>query len=160
MKGKQYRKLNYPKNGDGRDVGPDKCIDDDDPRVAWEIAHLPGVGAYAIDSWRIFCRNKLGSLASDWKGKSAESEDFEPEWKHILPMDKELQAYLMWMWLKEGWVWDRETGKRSRASEKMMRAAERGGLAHEEDGNWVLEMSPVRCRLTYDRMTCSSFSCI
>lgn len=148
-KGKRYRKLNYPKKGDGRDVGPDECIDDDDPRVAWEIAHLPGIGTYAIDSWRIFCRDELRGVASDWKGTNpsaaaAAAADFEPEWKRVLPTDKELRAYLTWMWLKEGWIWDRETGKRTRASEEMMRAAARGGLAHEKDGNWVLEMSPVK----------------
>lgn len=142
-KGKRYRKLHYPKKGDGRDVGAEECIDDDDPRVAWEIAHLPGVGAYAIDSWRIFCRDRLRGVASDWKGNGAE-EGFIPEWKRVLPMDKELRAYLTWMWLKEGWVWDRETGERTRASEKMMRAAKKGGLAYEQDGNWVLEMSPVK----------------
>jgi endonuclease III len=165
-KGKRYRKLHYPKKGDGRDVGAEECIDDDehDPRVAWEIAHLPGIGAYAMDSWRIFCRDELRGLASDWKGNTtstgteitekdeAEKEEqkaFIPEWKRVLPMDKELRAYLTWMWLKEGWVWNRETGERHRASEKMMRAAEKGGLAHEEqDGNWVLDMSPVKvCRI-------------
>lgn len=143
-KGKRYRKLHYPRKLDGRDVGRDECIDDDDPRVAWEIAHLPGIGAYAIDSWRIFCRDELRGLATDWKGTGATAPDFTPEWKSVLPTDKELRAYLTWMWLKEGWEWNRETGERRRASDKVMRAAERGGVAHEEDGNWVLETSPVK----------------
>ena len=41
-------------------------------------------------------------------------------------------------------MWDRHTGKRTQASERVMRAARRGGVAHEEDGNWVLETSPVK----------------
>lgn len=144
MKGKRYRKLHYPRKMDGRDISQDERIDDNDPRIAWEIAHLPGVGAYSLDSWRIFCRDELRGLARDWNGTDAQTLDFAPEWKLVLPYDKELRAYLTWMWLKEGWVWDRETGQRTRASEKMMRAARRGGVAHEEEGNWVLEMSPVK----------------
>lgn len=143
-KGRRYRELHYPQKRDGKDVGPDECIDDDDPRVAWEIAHLPGVGAYSLDSWRVFCRDELRGLAQDWNGRGAQAPNFQPEWRTVLPYDKELRAYLTWMWLKEGWVWDRETGKRRVASEKMMRAAQRGGLAHEENGNWVLETSPVK----------------
>ncbi|KAL4948554.1 DNA glycosylase [Aspergillus filifer] len=145
-RGRRYRKLNYPCKTDGRDVKPAECIADHDPRVAWEIAHLPGAGAYALDSWRIFCRDELRGLAKDWRGSGADKEGFTPEWKSVLPMDKELRAYLTWMWLKEGWVWDRETGNRTRASEKVMRAARRGATAHIEDGNWVLEVSPVKGR--------------
>ncbi|PYI10626.1 5-Methylcytosine G/T mismatch-specific DNA glycosylase [Aspergillus sclerotiicarbonarius CBS 121057] len=143
-KGKRYRKLHYPCRLDGRDIGPGESISDDDPRVAWEVAHLPGVGPYSLDSWRIFCRDELRGLASDWKGHGAAATDFAPEWKSVVPQDKELRAYLTWMWLKEGWMWDRHTGKRTPASERVMRAARRGGVAHEEDGNWVLEMSPVK----------------
>lgn len=145
-RGKRYRKLNYPSKTDGRDVKLDECIDDDDQRVAWEVAHLPGVGAYALDSWRIFCRDELRGLSSDWQGRGAATAGFTPEWKSVLPQDKELRAYLTWMWLKEGWVWDRETGERTPASEKVMRAARRGATAHIEAGNWVLETSPVKRR--------------
>lgn len=143
-KGRRYRQLHYPQKLDGRDMRRDECIDDDDPRVAWEVAHLPGVGAYSLDSWRIFCRDELRGQARDWNGSHALTPDFTPEWKTVLPYDKELRAYLTWMWLKEGWSWDRETGQRTTASDKMMRAAHRGGVAHEENGNWVLEMSPVK----------------
>ncbi|KAI9374329.1 DNA glycosylase [Aspergillus egyptiacus] len=142
--GKRYRRLNYPRKFDGKDVKPTECIDDDDERVAWEIAHLPGIGAYALDSWRIFCRDELRGLAKDWKGDGATTPGFTPEWKSVLPQDKELRAYLTWMWLKEGWVWDRETGETTRATDKVMRAARRGATAHIEDGNWVLETSPVK----------------
>ncbi|KAL3475213.1 hypothetical protein BJX99DRAFT_247731 [Aspergillus californicus] len=141
--GKRYRRLNYPRKLDGRDIKPSECIDDDDQRVAWETAHLPGIGAYALDSWRIFCRDELRGLAKDWQGSGA-AADFVPEWKSVLPLDKELRAYLTWMWLKEGWIWDRETGEKTRASDKVMRAARRGATAHIEAGNWVLETSPVK----------------
>ncbi|KAL4820617.1 hypothetical protein BDW67DRAFT_172779 [Aspergillus spinulosporus] len=143
-RGKRYRKLNYPRKTDGRDVKAGECIDDEDQRTAWEIAHLPGVGAYALDSWRIFCRDELRGLAKDWRGNGAASAGFVPEWKSVLPQDKELRAYLTWMWLKEDLIWDRETGQTAKASEKVMRAARRGTTAHIEDGNWVLETSPVK----------------
>lgn len=141
---KRYRKIHYPRESDGRNVGRDECIDQEDLRVAWEIAHLPGVGAYSLDSWRIFCRDELRQLASDWKGTDAIEVGFVPEWKCVLPQDKELRAYLTWMWLKEGWVWDPNTGDLTEASEKAMRAARSGGIAHEEEGNWVLETSPIK----------------
>ncbi|KAJ5782342.1 hypothetical protein N7457_004116 [Penicillium paradoxum] len=143
-KSKRYRKLHYPRKLDGRNVGCEECIDEEDMRVAWEVAHLPGVGAYSLDSWRIFCRDELRGKASDWKGTDATEAGFVPEWKCVLPYDKELRAYLTWMWLKEGWVWDYNTGDLTAASEKMMRAAQSGGVAREEEGTWVLETSPVK----------------
>ncbi|OQE32417.1 hypothetical protein PENFLA_c001G04190 [Penicillium flavigenum] len=143
-KSKRYRKLHYPRKLDGRNVGREECIDEEDLRVAWEIAHLPGVGAYSLDSWRIFCRDELRGKASDWKGTDATEIGFVPEWKCVLPHDKELRAYLTWMWLKEGWIWDYNTGDLTLACDKMMRAAQSGGVAREEEGNWVLETSPVK----------------
>ncbi|KAJ5817504.1 DNA glycosylase [Penicillium robsamsonii] len=143
-KNKRYRKLHYPRNLDGRNVGREECIDEEDLRVAWEIAHLPGVGAYSLDSWRIFCCDELRGKASDWKGTDATEVGFVPEWKCVLPHDKELRAYLTWMWLKEGWIWDYNTGDLTLASDKTMRAAQSGGVAREEEGSWVLETSPVK----------------
>jgi hypothetical protein len=143
FKGKRYRKLHYPSRGDGLDIGPEECIDDDDRRVGWEIAHLPGVGAYAIDSWRIFCRDQLRGLVMDRDYPGA-MEGFFPEWKSVVPKDKELRAYITWMWLKEGQTWNYETGERTPAGDKLMRSARRGGVAYEEEGNWILEISPVK----------------
>lgn len=40
------------------------------------ISHLPGVGAYALDSYRLFCSK-------------------EDEWKSVMPSDKELIKYLV-----------------------------------------------------------------
>ncbi|KAK2807792.1 hypothetical protein FQN50_005335 [Emmonsiellopsis sp. PD_5] len=150
VKGKRYRKLHYPVKGDGRDVKPGECLDDHDPRVAWEVAHLPGLGAYAIDSWRIFCRDQLRGLAADWKGTDAPGE-FVPEWKSVVPKDKELRAYLAWMWLKEGWEWDKETGDRRPASKLLVRAARRGGIALEADGKWVLQSMTGETSAYFDK---------
>ncbi|OKL56468.1 hypothetical protein UA08_08205 [Talaromyces atroroseus] len=150
-KGRRYRKLNYPCKRDGANVGPDEVVSDEDEgegdqRVAWEIAHLPGVGAYAIDSWRIFCRDRLRySSCYDEGGReegnmsTSSSNVYEPEWKRVLPQDKELRAYLSWMWLKEGWVWNCENGQRTKANSEMMQRAEKGGVAFEGvDGHLVL----------------------
>lgn len=64
----------------------------------WEIAHLPGVGAYALDSWRIFCLDQFRNGAAGTCKKEGE------EWMRVVPKDKELRAYLRWRWAKEGWV--------------------------------------------------------
>jgi methyl-CpG-binding domain protein 4 len=65
----------------------------------WEVAHLPGAGAYALDSWRLFCRDEMRREA----GENVEEGD--DEWRRVVPMDKELRAYVRWMWSKEGVVW-------------------------------------------------------
>lgn len=132
-RGKRRKKPNYPIRGDGKDVGNDEVIDDDDGRVAWEISHLPGLGPYSHDSWRMFCRDELRGVAKNWDGEGVSDRDtFEPEWKRVVPLDKELRAYLTWMWLKEGWVWNKETGKRTKASHELMVTASGGGIVVEE----------------------------
>ena len=98
---------------------------DEDSQLGWEIAHLPGVGPYALDSYRIFHRDQLRGLAQDWLGTGATTEGFEPEWKRVVPADKELRAYLKWMWLKHGWLWDERSGKRRKIVPK--RQSEGGG---------------------------------
>ena len=129
--GKRVRKLHYPEKGDGRDVGKEELLDDADSRVGWEISHLPGLGPYSHDSWRIFCRDELRGLSRSWLGEGVSDPDFEPEWKRVVPTDKELRAYLTWQWLKEGWIWNKETGHRHRADEKTMREAQGGGIIQE-----------------------------
>ncbi|KAK5460962.1 hypothetical protein LTS15_003025 [Exophiala xenobiotica] len=138
--GKRYKKLHYPIKGDGKDVGTGEVIDDGDGRVAWEISHLPGLGPYSHDSWRMFCRDKLRGVATSWNGEDAEdSENFEPEWKRVVPLDKELRAWLTWMWLKGGWVWNKETGQRTKASDELMTTATGGGIVVEEkDANHLI----------------------
>jgi len=103
--GKVYRRKGYPHAV----ANPD---DDSDLTVEFEICHLPGVGPYALDSFRIFHRDEMRGLAKDWLGNGAPDADFEPEWKRVLPLDKELRAYLRWLWLKEDVVWDDTTGSR------------------------------------------------
>ncbi|OJJ42899.1 hypothetical protein ASPZODRAFT_75266, partial [Penicilliopsis zonata CBS 506.65] len=135
---KRYRRLHYPRRGDGRDLHRDEVLDEHDPRLGWEVAHLPGVGEYALDSWRIFCRDELRGLAHDWKGDGAtEGAQHVPEWKAVVPRDKELRAYLTWMWLKEGWEWD-FAGERRRASRARMRAALVEGTAYEVEGRYIV----------------------
>ncbi len=138
--GKRYRKLHYPIKGDGKDLGGDEVVEDDDGRVAWEISHLPGLGPYSHDSWRMFCRDKLRGVATSWNGEGAgDSGNFEPEWKRVVPLDKELRAWLTWMWLKEGWVWNKETGQRTKASDELVATAKGGGVVLEEkDANHLI----------------------
>ncbi|KAL1957835.1 hypothetical protein VTO42DRAFT_5400 [Malbranchea cinnamomea] len=182
-KGRRWRKLHYPERGDGVDIRAGECVGDSTPegerdtRVAWEVAHLPGLGAYAIDSWRIFCRDVLRGLAADYngRGRTAEGDSgggesdgsandessshgvdpamagtaaapFEPEWKRVRPKDKELRAFLTWMWLKEGWVWNPETGERRPMNNRMRRAAKKGGiLVPGRGGSWILEKMVSPC---------------
>jgi len=72
-------------------------------KLKWEIAHLPGVGAYALDSWRIFCRDRLRGTPD-----GGEEEEEEEEWRRVVPKDKELRAYCRWRWAKEGVKWVEE----------------------------------------------------
>lgn len=105
---------------------------DDGDLEAWEIGHLTQ-GPYAIDSWRIFCRDVLLGKALDWRGTGREAE-FQPEWMRVMPQDKELRAYLRWMWMKEGWQWDAVSGERQVLSEEMRAAVEEGRVAYNDDG--------------------------
>lgn len=99
---------------------------------SWEIGHMTQ-GRYAIDSWRIFCRDALLGRAQNWDGKGREAE-FQPEWMRVLPADKELRAYLRWMWMREGWEWDPATGERSVLREEMRRAVNDGRVEYDERG--------------------------
>ncbi|KAL8832846.1 MAG: hypothetical protein Q9191_000030 [Dirinaria sp. TL-2023a] len=168
-RGRRWRRKDYPQKRDGRDIRAEEepiADDDEDPRVAWEVGRLPGIGAYGIDSWRIFCRDRLRGIeapimseyvsplpsTADEGGdthdndKKAEHEmrekEMKGEWTRVLPLDKELRAYLRWRWLRLGWQWDPLTGERSRASEQVMREAEGGGVIVEgEGGGRVATMS-------------------
>lgn len=141
-KGKRYRCLHYPRKGDGSDVKPGEVVDDEnkDTRVAWEVAHLPGLGAYAFDSWRIFCRDRLRGLDASWDeeiiigdaGTDHMGGRLQPEWTRVVPTDKELRAYLRWRWLKVGWVWDPLTGCRERATEQQLKDADGGGVTIDQ----------------------------
>jgi hypothetical protein len=128
VKGSRFRTPHYPTMDASKNIQADEVLSDNDTREgALEIGHIPGLGAYAWDSWRIFCRDELRGLASSWNGEDA-ALGFEPEWKRVLPGDKELRAFLRWMWLKEGWNWNPETGELEVASEELMRMGQQGGL--------------------------------
>jgi endonuclease III len=103
---RRYGVRNYPRPGDSPDVTNGELLDVDDVRAGWEIAHLPGVGAYALDSYRIFYRDTLRGIE--------ENDGHEPEWKRVVPLDKDLRPYLAWRWAQEGWTWDPVTGHRER----------------------------------------------
>ena len=167
-RGRRYRVRDYPRKGDGRDVGKEEVIGDEeeeeevlDPktgeprcRVAWEVGGLPGIGAYSIDSWRIFCRDKLRrvdnlgelepykphlSTSAEENQENANEDKIEieeprGEWTRVLPQDKELRAYLRWRWLRCGWEWDPETGERRRAGREVLERG-RGGGVIVEGGN-------------------------
>ena len=141
VKWKRYRKINYPLKTDGRNIKAEEVLDDDDDRVAWEIANLPGLGAYALDSWRIFCRDKLRGLSDSFDVDG--DETFEPEWKRVVPTDKELRAYLTWRWLKLGYIWNKETGQKTKADEKTLERAKIGGVVHDEGEYLVLTSEPA-----------------
>ncbi|KIM61261.1 hypothetical protein SCLCIDRAFT_54412, partial [Scleroderma citrinum Foug A] len=55
------------------------------------ISHFPGVGPYALDSFRIFCRSSL----------EPEADTTNEVWKQVMPSDKELVRYLKWKWAYE-----------------------------------------------------------
>ena len=142
-KGKRYRVLHYPKRNDGKDVRPDEVVGENDERVAWEIGQLPGIGVYAIDSWRIFCRDELlgllptGGLPKELTPETQE-EDMKKEWASVLAGDKELRAYLRWRWLRNGWNWDPVTGERNKADEGELAKVGEGGVIYEGDGGDVV----------------------
>jgi methyl-CpG-binding domain protein 4 len=92
-KERRYRKLHYPSRGCGMDVKPSDVLEPGDEREGWEIAHLPGMGAYALDSYRIFYRDRLRGVEYE--------QGVEAEWKRVEPTDKELKPYLKWRWEEE-----------------------------------------------------------
>ena len=151
VKGKRYRRLHYPTKDDGKDIdineGP---IADDDDRVAWEVGHLLGIGSYAIDSWRIFCRDELRGLPTGLPERrdllqdaAARETELAKEWTRVLPLDKELRAYLRWRWLRLGFEWDPLTGHRKKAAEMVLANALGGGVICEDESGTVLDSSSV-----------------
>ena len=67
-----------------------------------EVAHLQGIGTFANNAWRIFCKDDLYIRAG--------YPIAIPEWKKVLPTDEGLIAYLHNRWDKEGFTWDESTG--------------------------------------------------
>lgn len=149
----RYGVKDYPRKGDAKDVKAGEVFGSEDAAAgtseqgeatakargfgtAWEIGHMT-FGRYAIDSWRIFCRDKLLGRAEDWKGKGREPT-FQPEWMRVLPEDKELRACLRWMWMKEGWSWDPMTGDKTPLSEETRVAVNEGRVRYDNLGQLVV----------------------
>ncbi|GJC92006.1 methyl-CpG binding domain-containing protein 4 [Colletotrichum higginsianum] len=107
---------------------------------AWEMGHFTQ-GKYALDSWRIFCRDELLGRADDWNGKGA-APNFQPEWMRVRPDDKELRACLRWMWMREGWEWDPVTGERTVLRDEMRRAVDEGRVDYDDTGGLVILDEP------------------
>ncbi|KAI0423670.1 DNA glycosylase [Xylaria sp. FL1042] len=118
-------------SGNSRGGGRDNDRDSEENTMAWEIGHMTQ-GPYALDSWRIFCRDVLRGEAEDWNGAGREGE-FQPEWMRVLPRDKELRACLRWMWMREGWQWDPATGEKVVLPDELRRAVQEGRVAYDED---------------------------
>ncbi|TID04703.1 Methyl-CpG-binding domain protein 4 [Colletotrichum higginsianum] len=107
---------------------------------AWEMGHFTQ-GKYALDSWRIFCRDELLGRADDWNGKGA-APNFQPEWMRVRPDDKELRACLRWMWMREGWEWDPVTGERTVLRDEVRRAVNEGRVDYDDTGGLVILDEP------------------
>ncbi|KAF1824308.1 DNA glycosylase [Dissoconium aciculare CBS 342.82] len=132
---RRYRTLHYPSPGDGKSMKSADILEDDVEITpgALELGHMPGCKQYAYDSWRIFCRDVLRGVADDYRGLNAKDfENFEPEWKRVVPLDKELRACLRWMWLREGYIWDPLTGEKRFATSEEMAQAIRGQMEIED----------------------------
>lgn len=124
-KERRYRRLHYPDRGCGTDVKPNEILELDDEREGWEIAHLPGMGPYALDSYRIFYRDRLRDI-----------DGGEPEWKRVLPLDKDLKPYLKWRWAQDGWDWNDLTGKRKKLKPEDVDAVKEETIKKEDvDGH-------------------------
>lgn len=129
-KERRYRRLHYPDRGCGIGVKPEETLGMDDEREGWEIAHLPGMGPYALDSYRIFYRDRL-----------REVEGGEPEWKRVLPLDKDLRPYLKWRWAQDGWDWNELTGKRRKLNpEEIARVKAEAAMRSVDDAGPVQEL--------------------
>jgi hypothetical protein len=164
---RRYRTLHYPSPGDGKTLKPDAVLEEDATLSpgALELGHMPGCKQYAYDSWRIFCRDVLRGVADDYRGLNAkktssttttttaddgdgEEEVFEPEWKRVVPLDKELRACLRWMWLKEGFIWDPLTGGKRPATEEEMALAVEGQMEMRDEKERKFALQAVRNHAT------------
>ncbi|KAK1545593.1 methyl-CpG binding domain-containing protein 4 [Colletotrichum paranaense] len=136
-----YRVRNYDKRDiEASALRPDsdseQCLTElpttEDADDAWEMGRFTQ-GKYALDSWRIFCRDELLGRADDWNGKGV-APNFQPEWMRVRPDDKELRACLRWMWMREGWEWDPVTGEKTVLRDEMRRAVDEERVGYDDTG--------------------------
>ena len=146
---------------------------------AWEIGHLPTAGAYSLDSFRMFARDILRGKAEGYDGEGAETipraetmtttvagirggrvdvetPAFEPEWKRVIPLDKELRAWLRWRWLKEGRVYDVRTGRTWEAGEDLVRRGREGGLRWGEIDEVAVGLAAAETAAAEDSGSCGA----
>ncbi|KAK2589780.1 hypothetical protein QQS21_012539 [Conoideocrella luteorostrata] len=121
-----------PQSGKSHSLLTPSGSDDEATMEAWEIGHMTQ-GKYTLDSWRIFCRDELLGRSKDWNGAGREPE-FQPEWMRVMPQDKELRAYLRWMWMREGWEWDPTTGERKVLRRELREAVNERRVEYDSDG--------------------------
>ena len=127
-----HRTKDYPGHNDGRDLALGTVLEDAAPRDgALEIGHIPGLGRYAFDSFRMFCADRLRGLAHGYNGEGT-GVGFEAEWKRVNPSDKELRAWKKWAFLCEGIDWDPVTNGQVPADRELLRFATEGGLILED----------------------------
>lgn len=137
----QHLGVNTRSNGESiRTAVPSN--DDEAHPEAWEIGHMTK-GKYTLDSWRIFCRDEFLGRAQDWNGKGQKPE-FQPEWMRVRPLDKELRAYLRWMWMREGWEWDPETGERRALRPELQAAVNEGRVEYDNSGGLRILNTPAQ----------------
>lgn len=117
--GRQYVKKGY--------IGPILEDGTQDDTAGWEIAHLPGVGAYALDAFRIFARDGMREVDAG-TGRAGTGVFHKDEWRTVVPSDKDLKAYLKWRWACDGWDWEPTTGERR----KLLAHKRAVGITHQE----------------------------
>jgi methyl-CpG-binding domain protein 4 len=110
---RRYYRKDYPNKGSNLCPGTKdrQLLEIGDERPGWEIGHFPGVGEYAIDSYRIFYRDTLWGIE--------EGDNVEPEWKRVVPADKELAQYIAWRWAQEGFDYNIQTGQTRRFIDRL-----------------------------------------
>lgn len=67
------------------------------------------------------------------------ANELAKEWTRVLPLDKELRAYLRWRWLRLGFDWDPVSGERRGVDEGLRERVWDGGVVVEGMGEGGFE---------------------
>ncbi|EJT68932.1 hypothetical protein GGTG_13521 [Gaeumannomyces tritici R3-111a-1] len=138
----------------GRSCQADVCEPARALGTTWEIGHITP-GAYALDCWRIFYRDRLlGRIGRERGATETAGHDcyeMQPEWMRMLPADKKLRGYLRWRWMRECWDWDAETGNRVVLEEPLRRAVDEGRVAYDAAGRPHIVEGPLLLSLCRTR---------
>ena len=144
LKAIRYRELRHTARRNEGDVINYEPVVEEEIKTPWEVSHLPGVGTYAIDSWRIFCRDSLQGVATGLRpfgDQEGIEQELQQEWCEVLPQDKELRAYLKWRWLRLGFLWDSLDGSKIAVSREIVEELARGELRsyHGYRNPWFMD---------------------